>query len=252
MSLTRDDAVILSRLDYSETSQVLVLFTRQHGKVRAIAKGIKRGTKTRFATGVDLLDIGTVVISRRHERSANLAILTEWKQTRALPDLRRNLSTIHAAQYAAEITGHLTEDWDPHAEVFDALTATLAALAEPDAGLDTVVPFQVQLLTAIGLIPRWDACARCARTTDLTHLSSFEGSMICRHCEPGQVEKWEVSAPALDVLRGLCAGRPPAGIGTPVATAAFAVLNYHISHLIGKAPKLGTKLLSTPRMTPRG
>ena len=47
-----DQAIVLGRLDYSETSQVHVLFAREHGKVRAIAKGIKRGTKKRFAAAV--------------------------------------------------------------------------------------------------------------------------------------------------------------------------------------------------------
>ena len=73
MPLIRDAAVVLGRIDYSESSQILVLFTREHGKVRAIAKGAKRSTKTRFAPGVDLLDIGTVIFSVRHERAEGLA-----------------------------------------------------------------------------------------------------------------------------------------------------------------------------------
>ena len=51
MSVFADQAVVLLRYDYSETSQIVALMTRDHGVVRAIAKGIKRGTKTRFATG---------------------------------------------------------------------------------------------------------------------------------------------------------------------------------------------------------
>ncbi|MCH7814056.1 MAG: recombination protein O N-terminal domain-containing protein, partial [Planctomycetes bacterium] len=50
MSFISERAVVLRRVDYSETSQVLVLLTRGHGKVRAIAKGIKRSTRKHFAT----------------------------------------------------------------------------------------------------------------------------------------------------------------------------------------------------------
>src|SRR5215510_10576041 len=99
MPLLRDSAVVLGRLDYSETSQILVLFTREQGKVRAIAKGAKRSTKARFAPGIDLLDIGSVVISVRHERAEGLATLTEWKQTRSLSGLREKLERLSAAQY---------------------------------------------------------------------------------------------------------------------------------------------------------
>ncbi len=56
MATIRDHAVALRRYEYSETSQVIVFFTRDHGLVRAIAKGIKRSTKTRFAAAVDPCD----------------------------------------------------------------------------------------------------------------------------------------------------------------------------------------------------
>jgi DNA repair protein RecO (recombination protein O) len=200
MAIIRDQAVVLARFDYSETSQVIVLLTRQHGKVRAIAKGIKRGTRNRFAVGIDLLDIGNVVAASRQERSANLATVTEWKQTHSLSGLREKLFRIHGAEYMAEVTGHLTEDWDPHVELFDALVAALLALCEAPEPLTPVVAYQLRLLESIGSQPGFDTCLRCARSNDLTHFSSLEGGVICRHCEPGQVEKWAVSPATLAIL----------------------------------------------------
>lgn len=251
MSLIHDEAVVLGRLDYSETSQVLVLFTREHGKVRAIAKGIKRGTKVRFAVGVDLLDVGHVVFSSRGERSETLATLTEWKPSRSLWGLREKLFRIHAGQYAAEITTQLTEDWDAHAELFDALVSTLAALTDATEPLDLVTRYQLALLGSIGSLPRFDACVLCSREADLTHFSSFDGGLICRHCEPGQVEKREVSARTVKALCASmirddhCAQSPPRR-GTPGSTPAgvFTVLNYHIAHLMGREPLLGSAIVS--------
>ena len=241
MAALRDEAVVLTRLDYSETSQILVLFTREHGKVRAIAKGIKRGTRTRFAAGIDLLDVGQVVVSARQERGEALAILTEWKQTRSLSGLREKLFRIHAAQYAAEVTAHLTEDWDPHPDVFDALIATLIELSGCDEPLAAVVGYQLAMLGPIGSLPRFDACVLCERVQHLTHFSSFEGGLICRHCEPGQVEKRELSPTTLAVLRGQREAVAAAG--------AFSVLNYHIAHLMGREPRVATTLV--PRASQR-
>ena len=90
MSLISDKAIVLRRLDYSETSQILALFTREHGQVRVIAKGIKRSTRSRFAVGIDLLELGHVVWSAREDRPQNLGILTEWKQVNAFVGLREN------------------------------------------------------------------------------------------------------------------------------------------------------------------
>lgn len=276
MASIRDDAVVLGRLDYSETSQVIVLFTREHGKVRAIAKGIKRGTKTRFAVGIDLLDVGQVMLSSRQERAAKLATVTEWKQTHSLSGLREKLFRIQAAQYASEITLQLTEDWDPHVELFDALVAILTALSEAAEALPATVTYQRSLLKSIGSLPRFDACVSCGRTGDLTHFSSFEGGMICRHCGPGQVEKHELTPATLCTLQEICkVGTAQSADGlrsaarnsnrsdgraadkatpTPamqsLLAGPFNVLNYHIAHLMGREPLLASKLVPRPRRRP--
>jgi len=244
MSLIHDEAVVLGRLDYSETSQVLVLFTRGHGKVRAIAKGIKRGTKARFAVGVDLLDVGHIVFSSRGDRREALATLTEWKPSRSLWGLREKIFRIHAGQYAAEVTAQLTEDWDSHAGLFDALVSTLAALTNASEPLDLVTKYQLDLLDSIGSLPRFDACVLCGRNEDLTHFSSFEGGLVCRHCEPGQVEKRQVSVATVESLRSLTGHGIHFSQSSGTRAGVFTVLNYHIAHLMGREPVMGSALVS--------
>lgn len=252
MPIISDQAIVLSRLDYSETSQVMVLFTREHGKVRAIAKGIKRGTKTRFAAGIDLLDIGNVMLSSRQERSANLATVTEWKQQRSLPGLREKLFRIHAGQYAAEITSVLTEDWDPHVELFDALMILLTQLSEQGEELVSIVVYQRSLLHSIGSHPRFDVCITCGRLDDLTHFSSFEGGMICKHCEPQQVEKREVSKIIYKAIQTMDVYDAELNENNSkmnqisdesILIGVFDILDYHIAHLMGKQPRLADKLV---------
>lgn len=248
MPLIRDAAIVLGRLDYSETSQILVLFTREHGKVRAIAKGARRGTKTRFAPGIDLLEIGTVIFSVRHERAEGLATLTDWKQTQSLSGLRERLDRINAAQYAAEITARLTEDWDPHADLFDQLLDTMNRLADSNEVLELIVHFQLGLLDKIGSLPRFDACVVCDREADLTHFSSFEGGLICRNCEVGRVEKWEIAPATIELVNRL--SDLSSELISPLpenAPLAFAVLNYHISHLMGMEPRLAESLVPAVR-----
>ena len=241
--IIRDQAVILGRVDFSETSQVVVLFTRGYGKVRAIAKGIKRGTKTRFATGIDLLEMGEVVLSSRQERGAGLATLTEWKQTHGLGGLREKLSRIRAAEYAAETTAGLTEDWDAHPDLFDALVEALTLLAEAAEPLAVVVQYQMRLLAAVGSQPRFEACVLCGRDLDLTHFSSLEGGMICRHCEPGQVEKREVYPSTLQVCRTERVRDAAAG----QLIGVFDTLNYHLTHLLGREVRLAAELVPRRR-----
>lgn len=238
MPLIQDSAVVLGRLDYSETSQILVLFTLLHGKVRAIAKGARRSTKTRFSPGVDLLDQGSVVLSVRHERPEGLATLTEWKQSHGYVGLRQMFDRINAAQYCAEITSRMTEDWDPHQALFTELAATLSDLSQLNEVLARVVRFQWILLEQVGSQPQLDGCVSCARETQLTHFSSFEGGLICRNCEVGRVEKWEIATATINALRSLASQDDGAESEHRAWIGPFSVLNYHISHLIGMEPKV--------------
>jgi len=236
MSSISDDAVVLGRLDYSETSQILVFFTHGHGKVRVMGKGLKKSTRKRFAAGIDLLDIGQLTISARHARTEQLSNMIEWKQTKSLSGLRDTLSRLYAAQYVSEITTRLTEDWDPHETLFLALVHALETIADAGFALMPVVIYQRQLLEEIGSYPRFDICMLCQRDDNLTHFSSFEGGMICQDCQPKQVEKKRILATTLGALlyeptEETCAG-------------AFKTFNYHISHQMGKEPVLARKLLA--------
>jgi hypothetical protein len=88
----------------------------------------------------------------------------------------------------------------------------------------------------------------CGREVDLTNFSSFEGGLVCRHCEPGQVEKREVSAATVRNLQELAAAENHCSqsSGTQDGTWAgvFTVLNYHIAHLMGREPVMGSALVS--------
>jgi DNA repair protein RecO (recombination protein O) len=244
MPILQDAGVTLRRLDYSETSQILVLFTQRYGKVRMIAKGIRRSTKTRFATGIDLLEVGDVSFSVRMPGQEALAMLTAWRQRNAFSGLRAALPRIHAAQYLAEVVPALTEDWDPHPQLFETLVRFLEYVSQADEVLAPVVRFQRRLLEAIGSVPRFDVCVACGRAVAARgplHFSSAEGGLLCATCEPARPEKRLVNPAALPALRGESAG--PRAPASDALVGAFDIFNYHISHLMGRAPWLAPYLV---------
>jgi len=235
----QDDAIVLRKFDYSETSQILALMTRGHGKVRAIAKGIRRGTKNRFAVGVDLLDVGQAVLSGRSDRSENLTLLTEWKPRLGFHGLRDGLPRLYAALYVAEIVDALTEVWDVHDGLFDEVFRTLINLGRSIEPLAELVDFLPAFLKSLGSLPRWDACVLCGRSGDLTHFSSHEGGLVCRHCEGRRAEKMELSPETIGRLRGVPQSDHPA---SPIGP--FVILHYHVSHLMGRESLLVNYLVS--------
>jgi DNA repair protein RecO (recombination protein O) len=183
MALVSDRCICLRKTEYSETSQILTLFARQHGIVRVIAKGAHRRTKagaSKFDGGIDFLDLGDAVFT--HDTSRDLATLTEWHLADGHLFLRNNLRAIYLGLYAAELISLLIEEHDPHPELFDLLLRTIANLGS-DRLEEIFLAFALDLLRQAGYMPRWDACSLCG--VELESASAFspgEGSVICATC----------------------------------------------------------------------
>jgi len=173
MALIKDRCICLRKVPYSETSQILLLLSREHGLQRVIAKGSHRRTKagaSKFDGGVDLLDLGEAVFTPRGER--DLGLLTEWSLADGHLELRSNLRGLYLAQYAAELVGLLFEEGDPHPEVFDHLAATVTGLAE--AGAEEIfLAFELDLLRQSGYLPELNVCANCGMALD------SRGPIVC-------------------------------------------------------------------------
>jgi DNA repair protein RecO (recombination protein O) len=186
MALARDRCICLRKVEYSETSQILLLFGREHGLLRVIAKGAHRKTKvgaSKFGGGLDLLDVGEAVFT--FDPAKDLNTLTEWDLREGHLGLRKSLRAVYLAQYAAELIALLFQEHDPHPALFDRLAAMLPELATPRAE-ETFLNFQLDLLRESGYLPELTSCAECgfpAGDYDLAYFSANRGGVVCRNCE---------------------------------------------------------------------
>ncbi len=216
MALVRDRCICLRRTEYSETSQILTLFSREHGIVRAIAKGAHRRTKagaSKFDGGVDLLDNGDAVFT--HDPGRDLATLTEWSLREGHLGLRTTLRGMYLALYAGELVGRLIEEHDPHPELFDRLQATLDELQTPRHE-ETFLAFQLDLLRETGYLAELGTCASCGHGVsdrEQTYFSPARGGVICRNCEGVVHDRMPLDARLLRLLQTML--RLPRANGSP-------------------------------------
>ena len=160
MPAEKATAIVLRNVDFSESSLVVSLFTREFGKIDGLAKGAKR-LKGPFESALDLLALCRIVFLRKS--SDALDVLTEAKLQRRFRPAGHDLSSLYAAYYVAELLNELTDQYDPHPELFDLADETLAALSagEPVAG--RVLRFELGALRQLGHLPALEACAECGR-----------------------------------------------------------------------------------------
>jgi DNA repair protein RecO (recombination protein O) len=206
MPLVQDRCICLRKVEYSETSQILALFAREHGLLRVIAKGAHRRTKagaSRFGGGLDLLDVGDAVFSHAPERE--LPPLTEWALSEGHLELRRNLRAIYLGEYAAELIVNLIEEHDPHPALFDRLLRVMGDLNTPRQE-QAFLAFELELLRETGYLPHLQTCVACGnRLNDRERqfTSPIRGGAICRNCEGATPDRNEIDPRLLRLAQTL-------------------------------------------------
>ena len=189
MSSEKASALVLRTIDFSETSLVVWLFTREFGKIGALAKGARR-LKNPFESALDVLTLCRIVFL--HKSSEALDLVTEAKLLRRFRPTGRNLAGLYAGYYVAELLGDLTDENDPHPELFDLADETLAALAAGEVVHRRLARFELGALRFLGHSPALDQCAECGTKIDLTGRIAFggiHGGALCRGVPPGKEQR---------------------------------------------------------------
>ncbi len=233
--------LVVRGTDYSETSRIATLWTREWGKIHVLAKGARR-PKSNFESALDLLSLCSIVLIRK--TSGGLDLLTEARVEQRFAGLRRDLSALYAGYYIAELLSDLTEDHDPHPGLFDASVAILERLGLPGGTTPGwLMAWESRLLRELGYAPLWTECAGCreplAAAATMTY-SAAAGGMICGRCRVtprGQVRIMEATWMALRKWMAWEAIEPIQE-AMNVMREMRGVFNETITYLLGRRPRL--------------
>ncbi|QDU82167.1 DNA repair protein RecO [Polystyrenella longa] len=205
MSSEKTDAMIIRLADWSESSKVVTFFSRDFGKISAVAKGAKR-LKGPFEAAIDLLAVCRIVFIRKS--SSGLDILTEAQLQQRFKPNGRNLLGLYGGYYVAELLSSFTEEYDPNPELYDIAVRTLSSLSdEPDHKI-TLLKFELALLRETGHLPLFDACMACGKPAEAGDARFgfwvSQGGLICRECQKREHQSQpEIQTGTLAILRRL-------------------------------------------------
>ncbi len=233
MTHISDKAVVIRVWDWSETSQTVSLFTREHGLVKGVAKGAKR-ERSKFSGGLDLLTQGALVAILKSEA---MATLIEWDLERTFFRLRSDLRAHYAAMYAADLVQHFLSERDPNPPLWDALRQ---ALEDLDQGVDpagVTLRFQWAVVSLTGHAPLLER-------TDDADAYGFDPARGRLVADPGESDPlalpWRVRRETVDLLDALAtapAFNPPRLAATPATLRrANRLLSAYVRWLLGREP----------------
>mgnify|MGYP000925834822 FL=1 len=248
MSSEKALALVLRTVDFSESSVVVTLLTREFGKIRALAKGARR-LKSPFESALDLLAQCRIVFLRKS--SDALDLLTEAKLQRCFRIPGRDLSCLYAGYYVAELLDELTDDYDPHPELFDLADGTLQSLSAGEAVARRVLRFELGALRLIGQLPSWDTCVECGvRVSPGPRVAAgqLDGGVLCGACRAGKRQVASINGRTLQTLIQLAdphgQGWQRIQIDSRTYGEVRGLMNHYMSNLLGHKPRMYDYLAS--------
>lgn len=198
--LYRTEAVVLRRMNVGEADKILVIYTPTRGKLRVVAKGVRR-TTSRLGGYVELFTQARVLIAK----GRNLDIITQSEQVVVFRNLREDLNLFAYASYTAELLDRLTEDNSENFPAYQLLVETFTALNEGADPAITLRAYELHLLGYMGYRPQLQQCVRCNLELQPTvnYFSPELGGVLCKACGAIERRSVELSLDALKVLRYL-------------------------------------------------
>lgn len=194
---------MLRAWEFSETSQTVSLFTRNHGAIRGLAKGARR-ERSAFGGGFEPLTVGTVVF--RIRAASELALLTEWNVEEIFWGPRTDLVAHRAGLYASELIAAFITDREAHAGLFDTAVSFLRALDDGGAIGAALVRLQWSVLVETGHRPRIDPGAEESSSSRILGFDAEAGMVVADPGPRGTAEPsatWRVRRETVEVLRSL-------------------------------------------------
>jgi DNA repair protein RecO (recombination protein O) len=255
--LYRDRGIVLRSIKLGEADRIVTFLTEGRGKVRAVAKGVRK-PKSRFGARLE----PTTHLNLQLYEGRNLDVVTQVETIDANRKLRETYGAFTQAIAMLEAVDHVAQEAEANVPLYRMLAAALRALAE-DPVPAVSAAFFWKLLALEGVSPVLDACVRCDETV-VDVAATFdvaEGGVLCRACagplhcsgEAGEPPKVSVAGLALvgrilgGGLRGVLA-EPPGPALAEAESLALRALEHHLERRLRSTPML---LATIPGYAPR-
>ena len=198
MAIISTEAIVLRSIPLRETSKIAFFYTRTHGKVKGVLKGIRKDPR-KFHTSLDKLSVNDIVYYEY--RNSDIHLVSQCDMKEYFPDIQQDIRRINAGEYACELVNKVMPAEEKNEAVYELLTDFCRALCHTrDAGR-LVHMFQIKVLSLSGFKPHIDSCVQCARAVGaLARFSTSGGGLVCEKCETRGMALMPVSAGAIATL----------------------------------------------------
>lgn len=237
--ILKTDALVLKAIDFRETSRIVTFFTRDHGKITGILKGIRKDHR-KFGSTVDRFSVNHIVFY--HYRNSEIHLVSQCDLKDFFFPVRQDLEKSLAACYILELVSAIMPAEEKNLKVYELMLDFLGSLAESRDINQLVFNFQIKILLYSGFKPHLDTCLKCRRKiTGRARFSLHDGGLVCGSCPAADTTVHFVSQGAVASILHVERSEWPAGLRLkmtePIKKELKYVLNNFLVYHLGRRLK---------------
>lgn len=189
------EGIILKTRDYGETHKIITIYTKEIGKITAIARGANK-PKSKLSAVSQVFIQGEFLTYV----TKGLSTIQQGQTLSSFRHIREDIVKTAYAAYLIELTDKLIEEKRPDPFIYDQLSKTLAWIDEKEEFMIPLMMFELKLFAKGGFAPIVDRCVRCGRTEGFQSFSIQEGGVLCEQCYPIDDRAIQLSTSILKLL----------------------------------------------------
>jgi len=247
------EGIVLRRIDYGESDQIIKLFLKETGNISSIAKGIKR-SKKRFPHRLEPFRVYDFTL-RKRKPGQSLYLIQSADQIRDFEGIKEDIRKIALGNFILEILLIAVKESHPHPELYDFVLKTFRNLSESEGIFPLWFYVAIHVMGFLGFSPNFETCLKCKKPLQKTEKNLFNparGGLVCQQCATlSKTDKTSVTSEALGVLQFLKKASFPAvpriklssQTRTEIASLLTNFITYHLERPLKTLPFLQEVLL---------
>jgi len=197
MAIKKVEAIVLKRIPIRESSILATFFTRESGKLRGLIKGVRREKNSLSARFEPFTHLSIVYYEKI---KSDTHLVSETMVLNSNSYLRDKLAFFGFASYLTELIDVFFDLYDPYPDVFDLLCDSFELFSDFPPSI-ILRAFEVKLFETVGLLPIFDHCVLCRKTSlDQCFFSPRQGGVVCLQCDRGESGTIKISKGTIQSL----------------------------------------------------
>ncbi|MDP8259297.1 MAG: DNA repair protein RecO [Candidatus Aadella gelida] len=180
MAVLKTEGIILKKYELRETSYILVVYTRDFGKVTGVIKGV-RNPSPQFAGDLERFTKCEILFYKKKKKGLDL--ISGCRAIETYLPIRKEIERLTYADYFIELIDIVTDDYCPDKKLYDIFSGSLGMLATKASAKRTGRIFEIKILEAIGLEPQLEECSECGVSMEsVSRFNVKSGGAVCSSC----------------------------------------------------------------------